>query len=259
LPALEVGICVETLSHAGFRTGVLDRRLRLADLHREPIGPGLECVVLRTARGDITCCLHEAADAASRGDRLGAILVGGASAGLLGPADELYPELSQQLAAAGVTPLRLDYRYPNALPECVLDVLLGIAFLNSEGVARVALVGHSFGGAVVISAGAFSPEVHAVVTLSTQTYGADLVGELSPRPLLLMHGTSDEVLPSVCSELVYAAAREPRELRLLSGARHDLSSAREELLRTLSAWLPDALQRAETGRATQRSLELRDI
>src|SRR5215210_7072743 len=48
--------------------------------------------------------------------------------------------------------LRLHYRRPNELVECVLDTLIGVAFLVHEGQDNVALVGHSFGGAVVISA-----------------------------------------------------------------------------------------------------------
>ena len=91
---------------------------------------------------------------------------------------------------------------PNYLENCVLDTLTGAEFLASEGVDRVGLVGHSFGGAVVISAAALSERVRAVVAMSTQTYGTGLAADVAPRPMLLIHGTADEVLPAACSESV---------------------------------------------------------
>lgn len=119
----------------------------------------------------------------------------------------------------------------------MLDVLLGVAFLETLGVTRLALVGHSFGGAVVIAAGASSAAVVGVAALSSQTYGAGAVGELSPRALLLLHGTADEVLPDACSRWLYEQAREPRELHLYPGCRHGLDECREEVGRDLLAWL----------------------
>ncbi len=76
------------------------------------------------------------------------------------------------------------------------------------------LVGHSFGAAVVISAGRVSPVVTAVAGMSSQTHGAERVSDLSPRPLLLIHGESDEVLPPACSITLYQAANEPKEVIL---------------------------------------------
>jgi fermentation-respiration switch protein FrsA (DUF1100 family) len=111
----------------------------------------------------------------------------------------------------------------------VLEVLVGRAWLADEGVQRAALVGHSFGGAVAITAGALSPMVLGVVTLSTQTYGADLVTELRPRALLLVHGTADTVLPDRCSRDLYALAAEPKELVLYDGAGHGLAEAHRPL------------------------------
>ena len=125
--------------------------------------------------------------------------------------------------------------------HCVLDTLCGVAFLQSEGIDRVALVGHSFGGAVVISAGALSPAVKAVVPMSSQTEDTEFASRISPRPLLLIHGTSDSTLPSSCSEEIYAEAKEPKELRLFRGAGHDLFAARDDIIDLLVTWIPEQL------------------
>ncbi|MDB5294587.1 MAG: dienelactone hydrolase [Phycisphaerales bacterium] len=94
----------------------------------------------------------------------------------------------------------------------------------------VALVGHSFGGAVAIRAAAGCFAVRACVALATQGYGADPAAALGPRcPLLLCHGTADEVLPPACSRAVYAAAGQPKELLLRAGASHGLDEWADDL------------------------------
>jgi alpha-beta hydrolase superfamily lysophospholipase len=161
----------------------------------------------------------------------------GSGGGLGGPAGGLYDRLGEQLRPDGVASLELDYRRPGRLPDCIADVLSGIAYLKSLGKDRIVLVGHSFGGAVVIGAAARSPEVIAVAAMSSQSAGTGEVGELSPRPVLFVHGEADEILTSRCSHDLYARAREPKQLILYPGCRHGLDQCREALDRDLAAWL----------------------
>lgn len=200
---------------------------------RRPSSDDVWAVTLRTNRGDVETRYHPAPGATR-----GAVCVGGAGGGLEGPARGLYPEACRRLQREGVAGLRLHYRRPNDLEQCVLDTLLGVEFLAEEGVERVALVGHSFGGAVVITAALFSDRVRAVVPMSTQTYGADLAPRVAPRAMLLVHGTNDTVLPDDCSRHVYQVAGEPKELMLYPGAGHGLDEVREELLDLLVRWIP---------------------
>lgn len=172
------------------------------------------------------------------------VLVGGTDGGLDGPADGLYPALAQELLSYGVASLRLDFRQhiaPGIVEEGVFDLLCGISFLEEEGAPRIGLVGHSFGGAVVITAAAQSQSVQAVVTLATQSAGAQLAGHVAPRPLLLVHGSDDIRLPPFCSEYVYRLAGEPKELVILPGARHSLRQRRAELLALLAQWVGERL------------------
>ena len=136
----------------------------------------------------------------------------------------------------------LEYREPNNLDECVYDVLAAVDLLGRRGVSRVVLVGWSFGGAVVIGAGARSERVVGVATVASQTYGAGAVGELSPdKSLLLMHGTADPVLPHDLSRYLYARAGEPKELVLYPGDGHGVESHRTQMLEKLSEWSLDLL------------------
>ena len=51
------------------------------------------------------------------------VWVWGARGGVTGPAGGLYVRLSEKLVGEGIASLRLDYRWPNDLYECVLDTL----------------------------------------------------------------------------------------------------------------------------------------
>jgi hypothetical protein len=79
--------------------------------------------------------------------------------------------------------------------------------------------------------------VTAVVAMSSQTYGTDLAPQLSPRPLLLVHGLADEILPDTCSRNIYARAQEPKDLRRYPGCRHGLDECREQVDEEVVGWL----------------------
>jgi hypothetical protein len=216
------------------------RTLEWRGVTREGEERNVVALRLNTDRGDIIGRYHPATQK-SPTRQLGVVWVGGAGGGLDGPARGLYREAAERLQAAGVAGLRLHYRQPNELTNCVLDTLAGVAFLAREGATKVALVGHSFGGAVVISAGASSKNVKAVVPMSSQTYGTELTPAVAPRAMLLIHGTNDEVLPASCSRQIYAAAGQPKELKLYPGNGHGLDESRQEILDLLVRWIPEQL------------------
>ena len=196
-------------------------------------------VILTTSDGEIECVYHPAEGAG------GVIWVCGALGGLDGPSFGIFGILSQSLQSQGISSLRLHYRYPGKFNHCVSDVMVGGDFLQQKGVDNVVLVGHSFGGAVVIMAGTISSQVKAVAGLSSQTFGAHRVSELSPRPLLLIHGERDQNLPARCSQDIYEWANEPKELVIYRGCGHFLRECHQELQDRLRSWLVDKLGRGE--------------
>jgi len=206
--------------------------LELQAIEHTEMAEGVDSVRIHTDQGTIEGRFHAASPAAA-----GIVWVGGAGGGLEGPAGGMYPRLAGRLVPAGLASLLLDYRFPSLYGGCVLDTLAGIAYLGMRGVERVALVGHSFGGAVVIAAGAHSRETAAVAALSSQLAGTEDAFRLSPRPLLLIHGEADEVIPDWCSREIHRRARHPKELRVYRGCRHGLDECRESIERDLSEWL----------------------
>jgi pimeloyl-ACP methyl ester carboxylesterase len=201
--------------------------LELMEVHQESEGP----LQLATPEGEIECFYRPASGSTA------VLWVFGAGGGLGGPAGGIYRRLGAELPETGTASLELAYRYPGYLLECLRDVALGVDFLASQGCERVVLVGHSFGGAVVIESGVRLPSVIAVAALSSQSAGTYSVDRLTPKPLLVAHGTRDEVLPDLCSRDIYARAKQPKKLLLYPNCGHGLDACREKLDEDLRAWL----------------------
>jgi pimeloyl-ACP methyl ester carboxylesterase len=195
-----------------------------------PLGASLRDGVLEifTPRG-IILGLHAGPPHAETGF----LMVGGALGGFSGPGGTVYGDVASRLAEAGISSLRLHYRRPNDLPECVMDVLLALKWWTGQGLDRAVIAGHSFGGAVAISAGALITEIRGVVGLASQTAGTETVEHMKDKPILLLHGDADPVLPKVCSENIYERANEPKELVILPGCGHLMAEAAGEITERL--------------------------
>ena len=98
--------------------------------HEGQLGKG---VLLQTDRGTIHAILHPSPEA-----RYGVIWVCGARGGFGGPGQGTYVRLAEALRQEGIVSLRLNYRYPNVLPECALDILAGVAYLQQDRARPVA-------------------------------------------------------------------------------------------------------------------------
>src|SRR5690348_13166086 len=206
-----------------------------------PSAQGYEQVNLRTSRGTVACRSY-----AVTGACRAALYVGGIGGDWDTPARGLYPRLAEELRGERIASLRVRFRHPTELEEAVLDVLAALAYLEGTGVTAAALVGHSFGGAVVIQAAAHAPLARTVVTLATQSYGADAVEDLSAGcSLLLLHGEDDTVLPPSCSRSLYRIAHELKRFILYPGAEHGLDEAAEEVHAAVRDWILEHLQAEE--------------
>jgi dienelactone hydrolase len=159
---------------------------------------------------------------------------GAASAGRAGG---LYSRLGQRLRAGTCYPLSWLGGSRPGLASCVADAMAGLDWLATQGRRQVALVGHSFGGAVVIAAGAAREEVVAVAALSSQAAGTELALAWRRDRCLLVHGLADEILPAAGSRDIHRRAAEPKEIILYAGCRHGSTNAGTPLIVTCSPGL----------------------
>lgn len=60
---------------------------------------------------------------------------------------------------------------------------------------------------------------------------------IAPRPLLLIHGTADEVVPLADAQLLFRAAGEPKKMVLVEGADHRFTHHRRQVWDIFFNWL----------------------
>ena len=163
---------------------------------------------------------------------------GGAMGGLLGPADGLYHDLGVRFAEQGIGLVRVGYRNPNDLGACVHDLVAVAELAARRGGRRFVTMGHSFGGAVAIRAAiVLGDDAAGVVTLATQSAGCEEAEQLAGTPVLLFHGTNDQILPPQASELVQMLTG--GELVLYPGTGHLFSDVGDALRERLGTWIPE--------------------
>jgi len=199
------------------------------------ITPGLDHLELFTMQGLLTLLWHGDRDAEHV-----VLACGGAMGGLLGPAEGLYQDLGEALAAAGVGLIRVGWRRPNDLERCTLDLTAAADLASRQGARSFVTMGHSFGGAIAVRTGLMLDRHCAgIVGLATQSAGCEMADALDPEvPLLLFHGDRDEILPAMASEMVRMIAGHG-ELVLLPGTGHLMSEAGELLRERLIEWVPE--------------------
>lgn len=161
-----------------------------------------------------------------------------------------------------------------SLPGLHLDTeaALGAAFAMAEvDPDRVVVLGQSLGGAIAITAlvrSAYRDRIRALIiegafssyrgiareklagswltwpvqwplslTIDNQYKPLESIDRISPVPVLIIHGLTDQVVPPHHAEALYAAAREPKELWLVPGADHIQAMLEADTQQRLLAYL----------------------
>ncbi len=204
-------------------------------IHSAEVGPPVgdfQPMRLLTSRGTVEARLH----AVTRPIHA-VVFAGGNCGGWDSPADGLFHRLGWELRERSVVGLRVCFRRPAVLEECVLDLLAAVAYLESEDIHSVGLVGHGFGGAVVLHAAAATPSARSVVTLGLQELGAGAEYDPPHCPLLAIHGGADDVTPPQVSEQLYHAAGGPKRLAIYPRAGHDLEEVAPQVHDLILEWI----------------------
>ncbi len=148
----------------------------------------------------------------------------------------------------------------------VADLESAIDLMEERGFKRIGLIGHSFGGGVVVLASAKDRRVKAVIATAPTVFPkgemlakyaddyahikmdesffddvkkVNIIGAGKKRsaPLFIITGTADDVIPCEESKELFANASEPKELKLIGGADHDFAGHRDELIETAVTWM----------------------
>lgn len=82
----------------------------------------------------------------------------------------------------------------------------------------------------------FPPSIEEWLTGFKVISPINWIDRISPRPLLLVHGDADEVVPLEQAHKLYQKAKQPKELAIIHGAKHKLR-LEEEAMTTALDWL----------------------
>lgn len=177
---------------------------------------------------------------AGRHPVLGVVVAGGVAGTFDSPARGLYDKLGTKLSSDRIMTVHLCFRKPQEFAETVYDARAAVQYLRSVGVEKVILVGHSLGGAAMISAAAFEPNVVGVVPISSQPYGANPIKDLGRRKVMVMTGLLDVVEPPAWSRAIYKEAVGEREIAYFPGS-HNLDECADGVYERLRSWILSVL------------------
>ena len=93
-----------------------------------------------------------------------------------------------------------------------------------------------FRSAGIIREAAFPPSVEEWMDSFRKVRPLDHIKKISPRPLFLLHGKEDDLVPPSHAQRLFAAAKEPRTVCYIKGAGHRLRLYREAM-ETARDWL----------------------
>ena len=101
---------------------------------------------------------------------------------------------------------------------------------NGYALSRFVLISWSFSGVPIFTLGGSDERVVGCATVASQIAETDGIKDVSPKPVLLMHGTGDRTLRYSCSQRLYEEyeSRGERELKLFEGDDYALTKNTRE-------------------------------
>ena len=88
----------------------------------------------------------------------------------------------------------------------------------------------------IIRDASFPPSVQEWAKGFEQAKPVKWIHKISPRPLLILHGDSDQTVNSSHARELYRRAKEPKDIVIIPGAGHKLRLS-EPAMNTARAWL----------------------
>jgi len=116
----------------------------------------------------------------------------------------------------------------SAIIACALDK-------EARGVLAISTCGYGTAGAIASAAGAIDPDsARFYLSIDPESY----LGEVSPRPLAMIHSRNDTIIPFRLAEETYALGKEPKSLNTVGCATHgycrEMDDALKEELKKMS-------------------------
>ena len=170
----------------------------------------------------------------------GIVFVSGVDGGFIEPVDGIYSRMAEKNLHNCVSSIFVSYRNPGELATSIDDATTAASYLRDHGVSKMAIVGWSFGGAVIAHTATLIPEITTIIGFSPQSLDTEPFSLLNAgQSLLLFHSTSDENVPFSSSQIIMDEAPSfiHKELFPIDGADHHLTGTRAKIDPIVTDWL----------------------
>lgn len=153
------------------------------------------------------------------------------------------PRIIVGSSAGGAVALRVASERRDVTAVATLAAPATFGFTGEQPAALLA----RFRNAGMIREPSFPADPDAWAREMTENAAERIISSVAPRPLLLVHGEADDVVPYLHAEMLYAAASPPKELARIPGGSHQLRKD-ERAVCCLLDWL-ERTARADPSRA----------
>jgi alpha-beta hydrolase superfamily lysophospholipase len=189
---------------------------------------------------------------------------------------EKYVSIGRRFCGEGLAVLRFDFRgcgesggllEEASLTSRIEDLESALNFVEEQGYKNMGVMGSSLGGTVAVLTAGKDRRIKALVTWATPCYldelfrgdviegleklrqdvsKYDVVEALKETrcPILIVHGSLDEIVPLCHAKVLYENAKEPKNIQKIEGADHRLtvSSHRGRAIELTLEWFKKYLK-----------------
>jgi alpha-beta hydrolase superfamily lysophospholipase len=170
---------------------------------------------------------------------------------------EKFVGIGRRFCKEGIAVLRFDFRgcgESGGLPEetsitgRIEDLESALNFVDGQGYKNIGVMGSSLGGTVAVLTAAKDRKIKALVTWATPCYLGelfrgdviegleklrqdvskyDVVRALKETrcPILIVHGSLDEIVPLSHAKVLYENAKELKDIQIIEGGDHRLTDS----------------------------------
>jgi len=189
---------------------------------------------------------------------------------------EKYVSIGRKFCGEGLAVLRFDFRgcgesggllEETSLTGRMEDLESALDFVEEQGYESVGVMGSSLGGTVAVLTAAKDRRIKALVTWATPCHLDELFrGEVieglerlrqdvrrydvvkalkeTRCPVLIVHGSLDEIVPLSHAKVLYENAKEPKDIQIIESADHRLTNPihREKAIELTLEWFKKYLK-----------------
>ena len=221
----------ETTANPGHVTSSLQRTCQVPEA-QNATDPSYEEVELSNSAVARTWMIPSAQE--------GIIFVSGVDGGFIEPVDGIYTRMAETNLHNCVSSIFVSYRNPGELATSIEDATTAASYLRDRGISKMAIVGWSFGGAVIAHTATLIPQIMTIIGFSPQSLDTEPFSLLNAQQsLLLFHSTSDENVPFSSSQIIMDEAPSyiHKQLFPIDGADHHLTGTRAKIDPIVNDWI----------------------